>query len=209
MSTPADSTVKADTGESAGKGRNLPTPLWQQAAAFASRKHCSQIRKDGKTPYVSHVFRVAMTLRDCFGCDDQAAICAALLHDTIEDTNTDFDDIEEGFGIEIAHLVAALTKNMLLREPEREVDYDQRLAQADWRARLVKLADVYDNLCDIPNRKNPDPGALERMLSRCERAVALARADLATLTGNDRQIVEKAIDIVESAAGLNQSHTTT
>jgi len=202
MSTPEGSAVKSGHGDSAEKGGEVSTPLWQQAAAFASRKHCNQIRKDGKTPYVSHVFRVAMTLRDCFGCNDEAAICASLLHDTIEDTDTDFDDIEEGFGIEIAHLVAALTKNMLLREPEREVDYDQRLARADWRARLVKLADVYDNLCDIPNRKKPDPGALERMLNRCERAVALARPDLDVLTGNDRQIVQRAIDIVEAAAGL-------
>jgi len=177
---------------------SIPHPAWQDAIAFAARRHTGQMRRDKKTPYVSHVFRVAMTVCACFGCHDEAALCAAALHDTIEDTGTDFDDIEDRFGIQTAHIVAALTKNMILREPEREVDYDQRLAKADWRARLVKLADVYDNLHDLPNSK-PSAGALERMTSRCARAIALAEPDLERLTGEDREIVSRAIGLVRAA----------
>ena len=65
-----------------------------QAAAFAARAHRNQWRKDGQTPYVSHVFRVCLTVRQLFGVDDDDVLTAALLHDTIEDTDTDFDDIE-------------------------------------------------------------------------------------------------------------------
>ncbi|MCA9299128.1 MAG: bifunctional (p)ppGpp synthetase/guanosine-3',5'-bis(diphosphate) 3'-pyrophosphohydrolase, partial [Phycisphaerales bacterium] len=88
--------------------------MFQRAASFAARRHRHQLRKDGHTPYVAHVYRVAMTVRHVFGCDDLATLAAAVLHDTIEDTDTDFDDIEEAFGTEVALLVAALTKNMLL-----------------------------------------------------------------------------------------------
>lgn len=149
-------------------------PLWQSAAAFAARKHRDQNRKDRATPYVSHAFRVALTVRDLFGCDDHAAIAAALLHDTIEDTTTDYDEIEEKFGREVADIVASLTKNMALRETVREAEYDARLAAADWRARLIKLADVYDNLCDW----SPQIGiTLDDLHGRCRRALRLTDRD--------------------------------
>lgn len=156
----------------------MDLPLWQRAASFAARVHAHQRRKDGVTPYVAHPFRVAMTVRDAFGCDDPEALAIALLHDTIEDTTTDFDDIAGEFGTSVAVGVAALTKNKFLREDIREAEYDARIAAADWRVRLVKLADTFDNLSD---RDQGPPGDREsrtaRLLARCERAIALARAD--------------------------------
>lgn len=152
--------------------------LWQRAVAYACFKHRHQLRKDGRTPYVSHVMRVAMTLRQVFGCDDPAALAAALLHDVIEDTTTDYDDLAELFGNDVADLVAALTKNAALAEPVREPAYDAQLAKADWRARLIKLADAYDNLCDTKN----DPRGLveiDKTLERTRRALALAKPDTA------------------------------
>lgn len=150
----------------------MTPPAWQLAAAFAARAHQGQLRKDGKTPYVAHVFRVALTVRDVFDCDDPTALCTALLHDTIEDTATDYDDIEARFGEQVAVSVAAMTKNMILREPEREADYDARLAKAPWQSRLVKLADVYDNAHDMTKVM---PTA--RPIERCERALALSEQD--------------------------------
>ncbi|HZW10829.1 MAG TPA: HD domain-containing protein [Phycisphaerales bacterium] len=163
---------------------------WQRAASFAADRHRHHLRKDGRTPYVAHVYRVAMTVRDIFGCDDDDALAAALLHDTIEDTPTDFDDIEKRFGAAVAEMVAALTKNMILREDEREADYDARLSRADWRARLVKLADVFDNLSDLHNRPAADLAAFRRMESRCERAIALALPD------ESREPVRRGIEAV-------------
>ncbi len=149
--------------------------LWQKAASFAARAHRGQLRKDGKTPYAAHPTRVALTLIRAFGCADEAALAAALLHDTIEDTTTDYDDLEEHFGPEVADLVAALTKTASLREDRRERDYDARLAAADWRARLVKLADCYDNLCDVTGA-SVDAAKLRE---KCRRALALAQPDAA------------------------------
>jgi guanosine-3',5'-bis(diphosphate) 3'-pyrophosphohydrolase len=118
------------------------------AVAFAARAHRRQQRKDGKTPYVSHVFRVCLILRHVFGIDDDRSMAAALLHDAIEDTTTDFDDLVEHFGAEVAGWVAALTKDSRLPWDEREEAYCKGLAEAPWQVKACKLADVYDNLMD-------------------------------------------------------------
>jgi (p)ppGpp synthase/HD superfamily hydrolase len=148
--------------------------LWQRAASFAAAAHRHQVRLDGVTPYVAHVFRVALTVRHVFDCDDPVCLAAALLHDTIEDTPTDYDEILDRFGREVADCVAALTKNTALPEAQREADYDARLAAADWRARLVKLADQYDNLCD---QGSSDADFRRRAAARARRALALAERD--------------------------------
>jgi guanosine-3',5'-bis(diphosphate) 3'-pyrophosphohydrolase len=119
-----------------------------QAIAFAARAHAGQLRKDGKTPYVSHVFRVAAILRNLFGVDDPRLLTAAILHDTIEDTTTDFDDVAREFGPEVAGWVAILTKDKRLEERERERQYLVGLQKAPWQVQLCKLADIYDNLLD-------------------------------------------------------------
>jgi (p)ppGpp synthase/HD superfamily hydrolase len=143
--------------------------IWQQAASFAARLHAGQVRKDGLTPYVAHPFRVALTVRHAFAVDDPVALAAALLHDVIEDTTADYDEVQEQFGTEVADAVAALTKDMRLPEAQREVAYDQQLAQASWQARLVKLADVYDNYCDSPNETSRAKAA-----EKGRRAIACA-----------------------------------
>jgi (p)ppGpp synthase/HD superfamily hydrolase len=140
------------------------------AAAAATQWHAGQRRRDGKTPYVAHCFRVAMIVRHEFACEDEDAISIALLHDVIEDTPADYDDVLEGFGKTVADGVAALSKDMRLPEPEREPAYDQQIERADWRARLVKLADTIDNLLDS---HKPTSKSLEK----CRRAIQLARSD--------------------------------
>jgi len=95
----------------------------------------------------------ALTVRDIFGVDDPIALAAALLHDLIEDTAADYDAIKEEFGGKIADVVAALTKDRRMIDAAREAAYDQQLAQAPWQARLVKLADVYDNISDSVDDK--------------------------------------------------------
>lgn len=167
-------------------------PLWQEAAAYAARAHLHQYRKDRETPYVSHPYRVALTVRDVFDCADEVALAAALLHDVIEDTPSDYDEVAEQFGDEVAACVAALSKNMLLPEAEREAAYDAGLERADWRAKLIKLADTYDNLCDAIALVEHDAGrSLERSLERSERALAIARGE------GPSEPLERAIAAVE------------
>lgn len=151
----------------------MPTPHpWQHAAGLAARLHEHQYRKDGKTPYASHPVRVALTCILVFGVNDEAVVTAALLHDTIEDTTADYDDILEHYGKEVADIVAALTKDMRMVEPEREKAYDEGLAQSSWKARLIKLADVYDNLTDAE-----DPTSRRKAIERGHRALSLAKND--------------------------------
>jgi len=149
--------------------------LWQKAVAFAACAHRHAVRKDGMTPYISHVVRVALTIRHVFGFDDETVLAAALLHDTIEDTGTDYDEILEEFGPDVADLVALMTKDMRLVESTREEMYDEQLRKGPWKARLIKLADVYDNLTDAIEGK----GSLDKMIEKTERAMALAKDDAA------------------------------
>jgi guanosine-3',5'-bis(diphosphate) 3'-pyrophosphohydrolase len=124
--------------------------LLLDAVAFAARAHRHQLRKDGQTPYVSHVFRVCLVLRDVFTVTDPRVLTAAVLHDTVEDTTTDFDDLAEAFGPEIAGWVATLSKDKRLAADAREAAYCRQLADAPWPVQVCKLADVFDNLLDRP-----------------------------------------------------------
>lgn len=153
-----------------------PGTLWRNAAAFAARKHAGQLRRDGRTPYFSHVVRVAMTVSEIFGCHDEETLAAALLHDLIEDTTTDYEDLLERFGKGVADMVAVLTKNMSMPEAAREKDYDARIARADWRVRLIKLADAYDNLLDSEHDPRGEK-ELPKRIEACHRALALAKRD--------------------------------
>lgn len=148
------------------------TSLWQQASAFAARAHRHQVRRDGRTPYFSHCVRVALTVALKFSCTDDTVLAAALLHDVIEDTQADYDDVLQHFGSEVAEMVAALSKDMRLVESEREPAYDAQLAEAPWQARLIKLADVYDNFTDAET-----DAARRKLADKANRALRLAEGD--------------------------------
>lgn len=156
---------------------------WQTAASMAARFHNGQLRKDRLTPYIAHPFRVAIIVRHTFNCDDETALCAALLHDTIEDSTADYDDIAEAIGTEVADVVAALTKDMRRPNDVREDQYDSQLANAPWQARLVKLADVYDNISDCLDEK-----MRAKAFEKARRAIKLA--------GNESTL-QSAVRVVE------------
>lgn len=162
--------------------------LWQRAASLAARCHAGQLRKDGCTPYITHPYRVAMVIREIFGVDDPVILAAALLHDVIEDSPADYDDIAQECGTEVADYVACMTKDMRMVESEREEAYDRQLTAGPWQARLVKLADVYDNICDSA------PGASRRKTtSKAPRAIACAGNDprLSTAIRIVQELVDK------------------
>ena len=168
------------------------TKLWQKAAAFAALAHRHQTRNDGRTPYFSHPVRVAFTIALEFDCPDETVLAAALLHDVIEDTTKDYDDVLEHFGREVADLVAAMSKDMRMIEAEREDAYDEQLRRADWRARLLKLADVRDNLADATSDK-----ARRKILDKARRALELARNDVELEKA--RAFVQRRVDEVVAA----------
>src|SRR5439155_21118810 len=81
------------------------------AVASAAGAHRSQLRKDGQTPYVSHVFRDCLVVRHVFGIDDTRLLTAAVLHDTIADTTTEYADSRQQFGDDLASRLAMLSKD--------------------------------------------------------------------------------------------------
>ncbi len=113
-----------------------------------------------------------MTVALKFGCTDDTVLAAALLHDVVEDTQADYDDLLHHFGSEVAEMVAALSKDMRLVESEREPAYDAQLAEAPWQARLIKLADVYDNFTDAET-----DAARRKLADKANRALRLAEGD--------------------------------
>ena len=157
-----------------------------EAASFAARAHRHQVRKDGQTPYAAHPFRVCLIVRHVFGIDDPEFLTAALLHDTIEDTTTDYDDLEERFGARIAGWVAALSKDMRLPDDDREASYMKTLASAEAAVKVAKLADIYDNLTDS---RHLQPPARARTAERSRRY-------LAALVANLPQVARKPMDLV-------------
>ena len=126
-----------------------------------------------------------MTVSQLFGCTDEGAIAAAFLHDTMENTDEGYDDMEQRFGAEVADLVVALTKNMMLPSHEREREYLQRLAKADWRARLVKLADEYDNYSDTLSGLKEGSG---EEVQKAKEIIGLAKSDASEHPETERAI---------------------
>ncbi len=170
-----------------------------EAVAFAARAHRNQYRKDGITPYVSHVFRVCVVVRQVFRFDDPQMLAAALLHDTIEDTTTDFDDIFEAFGPDIPRWVSALTKEKRLAHDIREDEYASRLRKAEWQVKVLKLADMYDNLTDCCNSS----------LEQQKKTLAKSRFYLSAVRDALPPEGERALHIVEQRIQELQSRLTT
>jgi guanosine-3',5'-bis(diphosphate) 3'-pyrophosphohydrolase len=120
-----------------------------QAAAFAAEKHRNQRRKDEEaSPYINHPIQLAYVLVQA-DIEDPIVLASALLHDTIEDTNTSLDEIEIVFGYEIAHIVAEVSDDKTLGKLERKQAQIDHAATISPRAKLVKLADKIANVSDI------------------------------------------------------------
>ena len=124
-----------------------------RALAFAAARHRDQRRKDAeKTPYINHPIDLAKLLVDEAGITDPAVIAAAILHDTVEDTETSIEEIEQHFGADIAGIVAEVTDDKSLPKEERKRLQIERAGRASEGARLVKLADKICNLRDMARR---------------------------------------------------------
>lgn len=124
--------------------------VFVQAVAFAADKHRNQRRKDAEaSPYINHPIALANVLANEGGIDDPVVLCAAVLHDTIEDTETTADELRALFGPIVASVVLEVTDDKSLDKParkQRQIEHAPHLSPA---ARLVKLADKISNLRDI------------------------------------------------------------
>jgi len=134
-----------------------------QALAFAARKHRDQRRKDeDASPYINHPIALADLLVSEGGVTDPVVLCAAILHDTIEDTKTTYDELAGIFGREIADVVNEVTDNKSLDSAVRKQLQIEHAAHASPRAKLVKLADKTCNLRDLATTPPPEWSAQRR-----------------------------------------------
>jgi guanosine-3',5'-bis(diphosphate) 3'-pyrophosphohydrolase len=119
------------------------------ALAFAAERHRGQYRLDAaKTAYIYHPIAVA-NLLNIVGIDDPNVIAAALLHDTLEDTDTTKNELRVLFGQVVADLVQEVTDDPALDGAERKVAQARKAVNLTPNAKLIKLADKICNLMDI------------------------------------------------------------
>lgn len=114
----------------------------QKAINFSYRKHKGQLRDDGETEYFEHLVQVAHILQQV--TDDENLIAAAYLHDTVEDTNTTYEDLVKEFNQDVADLVNEVTHE---GQKDNTGFYFPRLKTK--RGILLKFADRLSNLSDM------------------------------------------------------------
>lgn len=160
------------------------------ALAFAAEKHQHQRRKDAKiTPYINHPIALVNVLVNEGGVLSWDVLCAALLHDVIEDTETTEKELVEHFGKKIAAIVMELADDKALPKAERKLRQVQHAPAASHEAKLVKLADKICNLRDILT--NPPSGW---DLSRKQDYFAWSYAVVAGVRGANPKL-EKVFDM--------------
>jgi guanosine-3',5'-bis(diphosphate) 3'-pyrophosphohydrolase len=133
-----------------------------RVTAFAAQKHRIQRRKDVEgSAYINHPIALANLLASEAGVTDRSVLAAALLHDTVEDTETTAEELVAQFGREIAATVMEVTDDTSLPKAERKWQQIEHAAHAGAPAKLVKLADKIANLRDLSS--SPPAGwSLER-----------------------------------------------
>ena len=130
----------------------IPTdfPLFIDALAFAAHKHREQRRKNvAASPYINHPIALADVLVHEGGITDIEVLCAAILHDTVEDTETTFDELAARFGHQIAGMVREVTDDKAYPKERRKAMQIEHAPHLSHGARLVKLADKICNLRDV------------------------------------------------------------
>jgi len=130
----------------------LELALVLRALEFAARKHRDQRRKDAEaSPYINHPIALANVLCNEGDVADPITIAAAILHDTLEDTDTTCEELEQAFGPRIAQIVAEVTDDKRLPKEVRKRLQVEHAAGLSTEAKLVKLVDKICNVRDVAN----------------------------------------------------------
>lgn len=128
--------------------------LIAKAIHFATDMHMNQPRKDKVgTPYIVHPINVFSILTSIGGVSDLAILIAALLHDTIEDTDTTRNQIKKRFGITVLAYVLECTDDKSLPKQVRKRKQIENAPHKSTGAKLIKLADKISNIADMIHNK--------------------------------------------------------
>lgn len=126
--------------------------VFLKAMKFSAEKHRDQRRKDEQeSPYINHPIEVANVLWTIGDVYDTTTIVAALLHDTIEDTNTTPEEIRSNFGEDVLALVLEVSDDKNLPKQERKRKQIDKAPSLSFGAKQLKLADKICNVGDIAN----------------------------------------------------------
>ncbi|KAE8278867.1 Guanosine-3',5'-bis(diphosphate) 3'-pyrophosphohydrolase MESH1 [Larimichthys crocea] len=166
---------------------NSDAVLLLETVHFAAEKHRQQRRKDAEqTPYINHPVGVARILSHEGGITDIEVLQAALLHDTVEDTDTTPAELEAKFGPIVARIVQEVTDDKSLPKQERKRQQVEHAPHCSHQAKLVKLADKLYNLRDL-NRCTPVGWTAERV----QEYFVWAREVVKGLRGTSSALEEK------------------
>jgi guanosine-3',5'-bis(diphosphate) 3'-pyrophosphohydrolase len=178
-----------------GRAGSLPFAALLGALHFAADRHRDKKRKDeGASPYINHPIAVAELLARVGGVTDLALLQAAILHDTIEDTDTTRQELAERFGERVAAIVAEVTDDKSLCKEERkrlQIEHAPGLSVA---AKLVKLGDKIANVHDVLETP-PSDWSTERRAGYVEwarRVVDGCRGTNAALERHFDELAERA-----------------
>ena len=133
-----------------------------EALRFSAEKHRNQRRKDSEhSPYINHPIEVAQLMWEVGGVRDVDVLLAAVLHDTIEDTDTRPEEISGRFGVNVLSLVTEVTDDKSLPKDERKRLQIVNAPHKTYGAKLIKLA---DKACNVRNLVTmpPKDWSLER-----------------------------------------------
>lgn len=121
-----------------------------QAAHFAAEKHAGQRRKNAAaTPYINHPLEVAHILSEVGGVIDEEILLAAILHDTVEDTDTSLQELALIFGDRVAEIVAECTDDKSLEKQVRKQLQIEHAPHKSPAAKQIKIADKISNLKSV------------------------------------------------------------
>jgi guanosine-3',5'-bis(diphosphate) 3'-pyrophosphohydrolase len=121
-----------------------------KALEFASEKHKNQTRKNVEaTPYINHPIEVARLLIDVGNEYELDIVQAAILHDTIEDTETTAVELMENFGETVTGLVVELTDDKSLPKQVRKKRQIEKAPKLSTEAKKIKISDKISNVTDV------------------------------------------------------------
>lgn len=147
--------------------------IFVHALRFAADKHQNQRRKGhDQLPYVNHLIRVTDILWRVGEVRDVPTLVAALLHDTLEDTETTAGELEALFGVEVLAIVQEVTDDKTLPKAQRKQLQIEHAPHLSNGARLIKLADKIDNVYDV-SHDPPEWWPHERMIAYLDWAEAV------------------------------------
>lgn len=160
--------------------------LLMRVLAFAARKHRDQRRKDVEaSPYINHPIALAEVLCNEGGINELEVLCGALLHDTLEDTDTTAGELEREFGSAIRRIVEEVSDDKQLPKQERKQLQVESASLISRPARLVKLADKICNLRDLATSP-PTGWSRERLIAYFDWAKAVVDQLRGTHEGLER-----------------------